>query len=290
MGTASRLPPVDLISNRAYALNSSSPSLLIFIRHLLVGCTLAGSATAQVTLIDVAFPSGTGTNPTFLEIDNGVGSNNTWKQSTGVLETSQTSNSTAGAASDLTIDFPSLGDDALTLTVVVPSRTGTNSANGMFIGFQQRNAGGTGTDLWNNTPPSFGLVIPGNASGGLVFNRVSVGGNDPSTPGRYQAGPGWGTASGPSLADGFTVTLTVDNTGWSVVLTGLETTGGSPITGGSGSWGTNGINDWNEFNNQMRAGFSYQTDAGGGDLNISQHHPRQDPQPRYRHGRNVGRL
>ena len=195
---------------------------------LLVISACAGTTLGQVTLIDVDFPNGTGTNPTFLEIDNGVGGTNSWTQSSGVLTTSTTSNSTGGAASDQTIDFPTLGDDTLVLTVNIAPRTGSNSTNGMFIGFQQRNSGGTGADLWNNLPPSFGLVIPGTGSGGnsgggvpLVANRVSVGGSDPSDSGRYQSPPGYGTTTSASINSGFTVTLSLDNTGWDLVLTGL---------------------------------------------------------------------
>ena len=247
------------------ALQSMFPRFLLLI-PVLWSC--ATGLDAQ-TLIDVEFPDGTGTNPVFLEIDNGLGGGTgTWMQSTGVLFSTTTDNSTTGAASATTVDFGALGSDSLTLSVEVSSRTGTNVANGMFIGFQQRNNGGTGADLWNNNPPSFGLLIPGNGSGGLVFNRVSVGGN--AGGGRYQVAPGYGVASAASIADGFSVELTVDSTGWELVLTGLETAGGVPITGGPGGWGEGGINDWAVFNNEMRVGFSYQTTAAGGYLTVSQ--------------------
>ncbi len=239
----------------------------------LILALFAGSTFAlhAQTIIDVNFPDGTGTNPTFLEIDNGLGGGTgTWTQSTGVLFSTTANNSTTGAASDTNIDFTALGpDDALVLNVEVSARTGTNIANGMFIGFQQRNAGGVGADLWNNNPPSFGLVIPGNASGGLIFNRVSVGGSKPSAPGRYQVAPGYGVATGASMADGFSMTLTVGSAGWDLVLSGLEDAAGTAITGGSGDWGVDGVNEWAEFNDEMRAGFSYQTNASGGDLSIA---------------------
>jgi hypothetical protein len=137
----------------------------------------------------------------------------------------------------------------------------------MFIGFQQRNNGGTGADLWNNNPPSFGLLIPGNGSGGLVLDRVSVGGN--AGGGRYQVAPGYGTASAASIVDGFTVSLTVDSSGWDLALTGLEDAGGNAITGESGTWGVDGINTWAGFNDAMRVGVSYQTTATGGTLNLA---------------------
>lgn len=228
-----------------------------------------GNLTGQTQLIDVNFPPGTGTNATFLTIDNEVGGlMGTWDQASGVVTSTAVNNSTTGAASDLTIDFGSLGSDSLTLSVEVLSRTGVVAANGMFIGFQQRNAGGTGDDLWNNTPPSFGLVVPANASGGLAFNRVSVGGSDPSSPGRYQLLPGYGVATAASISDGFTMELRVDSGGWELALTGLEDGAGNAITGGSGDWGVGGVNDWAEFNSTMRVGFSYQTNAAGGALSF----------------------
>ena len=241
-----------------------------FVRHLLVTGLIifsSGPLLSQ-TLIDVTFPDGTGTNALFEEIDNGLGGGTgTWTQSTGVLFSTTANNSTTGAASQGTIDFTALGGDSLTLTVEVDSRTGTNVANGMFIGFQQRNNGGAGADLWNNNPPSFGLLVPGTASGGLVQNRVSVGGNGGN--GRYQVAPGFGTATADSLGDGFTMTLTVDSAGWNLSLTGLQDGSGTAITGDSGTWGTDGINAWDAFNDEMRVGFSYQTTATGGELRVS---------------------
>ena len=206
----------------------SSPPL----RHLLAaGLSIfaSGLLSAQ-SIIDVTFPDGTGTNALFEEIDNGLGGGTgTWTQATGVLYSTTANNSTTGAASRETIDFTTLGSDSLTLTVEATSRTGTNVANGMFIGFQQRNSGGAGTDLWNNNPPSFGLLIPGTASGGLVQDRVSVGGNGGND--RYQVAPGYGVVTAASLGDGFTMTLTVSSTGWELSLTGLQDGSGTAITG-----------------------------------------------------------
>ena len=108
-------------------------------RLFLVGLAISASATLQAsTLIDVTFPDGTGTNPTFLEIDNGLGGGaGTWTQETGVLFSAMANNSTTGAASETTIDFTTLSpEESLVLSVEVASRTGTNIANGMFIGFQ----------------------------------------------------------------------------------------------------------------------------------------------------------
>ena len=236
----------------------------------LIASTCVGRLFGQTELIDVPFPSGVGTNATFLIIDNGVGGTGSWDQSTGVVTSITANNSTTGAASELAIDFGELGDDTLTLSVEVSSRTGTNSSNGMFIGFQQRNDGGSGNDLWNNTAPSFGLVVPGNAGGVLGVNHVAVGGSDPSSPGRYQFAPGYGIATAASISDGFTMVLKVNSGGWELELTGLADSSGNGIVGGQGTWGIGGISEWEEFNSTMRVGFSYQTNASGGQLNLAE--------------------
>ena len=247
-------------------------------RILVLSLLATGVSLGAGTLIDVSFPDGTGTNAGFSEIDNGLGGGtSTWTQATGVVFSNTANNSAVGAASDTTIDFTALGSDSLILTVDVASRTGTNVANGMFIGFQQRNNGGVGGDLWNNNDPSFGLLIPGTASGGLVLNRVSVGGNGGG--GRYQVAPGWGTATPASISDGFSLTMTLDSAGWDISLTGLEDAGASPITGGAGTWGAGGINDWATFNDEMRVGFSYQTTGAGGELTFQRIHLTQTPEP-----------
>lgn len=230
---------------------------------------LASLATASSqTLIDVAFPDGTGTNATFLEIDNEVGGGaNMWTQDTGVLFSALANNSTAGAASDTTIDFTALGTESLTLSVDVASVSGGLIANGIFIGFQRRVNGGTGADLWNNLPVSFGLVMPGSAGVGNGVRSVAVGGN--AGAGRYQEPVGYGIASLASIQDGFSMVLTVNSAGWEVTLTGLEDDAATPITGGSGTWGVDGLNAWADFPNDMRVGASYQTPAAGGDLTFT---------------------
>lgn len=234
-----------------------------------------GICHGSTTLIDVSFPTGTGTNPTFLEIDNGVGAN-TWTQATGVISTSTANNSAVGAASDTTTDFTALGSDSLVLTANVSSVTGTLIANGMFVGFQRRINGGTGADLWNNLSTSFGMVIPGSATVGNGTRHVGAGGN--AGAGRYQ-GSDYGIATLASIQDGFDVTLTVDSSGWDLAIVGLETAGAAAITGGSGTWGTGGINAFATFNTDMRAGASYQTTAGAGDMTFSRITLTQVPEP-----------
>lgn len=245
---------------------------------LLTSLLAAGLASGSTTLLDVNFPDGTGTNPNFLEIDNGVGAN-TWTQSTGVLATSTSNNSAVGAASDSTITFSGLGSDSLVLNVNVSSVTGTTIANGMFIGFQRRDNDGTGADLWNNLPTAFGLVLPGSASVGLGTRVVAVGGNNLDAPGRYQFGPGYGVATLASIQDGFSMTLTINMAGWDLGITGLEDAGATAITGGSGVWSVGGISDWADFSDDMRVGASYQTNGGAGDMNISSINLTQVPEP-----------
>lgn len=230
-------------------------------------CACATSLHAQ-TLVDVTFPDGIGTNPTFLEIDNGVG-DNLWTQTTGILSSSTSNNSSIGAASDATISFSTLGSDALVLNVNVASVTGTSIANGMFIGFQRRIGGGGGSDLWNNLPTSFGLVLPGSASVGLGTRVVAVGGSNSDSPGRYQFAPGYGVATLASIQDGFSVTITLNSTGWNLDISGLEDPGAVAIIGGSGSWSDGPISDWADFTDDMRVGISYQTNAGAGDLQLA---------------------
>lgn len=216
-------------------------------------------------LIDVNFPDGTGTNPTFLEIDNGVGVN-TWTQATGVLSSSTSNNSSIGAASDTTVDFSTLGGEVLVLNASVSSVTGTLVANGMFVGFQRRINAGTGADLWNNLSTSFGMVIPGSAAVANGTRHVGIGGN--AGTGRYQASD-YGIATLASIQDGFDLTLTVDSDGWDLAITGLEDAAATPITGGSGVWGVDGINAFGGFNDDMRVGASYQTTGGAGDMTFS---------------------
>jgi hypothetical protein len=216
-------------------------------------------------LIDVNFPDGTGTNPNFLEIDNGVG-DNTWTQATGVFSSSTSNNSSIGAASETVIDFSTLGGEKLVLTANVSSVSGTLVANGMFVGFQRRINGGIGSDLWNNLATSFGMVIPGSAAVGNGVRHVGIGGN--AGTGRYQAFD-YGIASAASIQDGFDVTLSVDINGWDLAIAGLEADDATPIVGGSGTWDTGGINAWGAFDADMRVGSSFQTTAGAGDLTFS---------------------
>ena len=208
-----------------------------------------------VTLIDVTFPTGTGTNPTFTEIDNGVGTTNTWTQDTGVLSTSTAANSTVGAASETMVAFTELGSDALVLEFSISAASfNTINANGIFLGFQDSNDS-SADGLWNNHSPSFGIWIGGGPVNAL--RQVSVGGNSGS--GRTIEDT-YAIATLASLQDGFDITLTIDSNGWNVEIDGLLDDAGEAITGGSETWAdsTQGFNFTN-FTADMHAAVSIQT-------------------------------
>jgi len=233
---------------------------------LLTSLLSVGLAHGATTLINATWddPGDTEVNPTFLQIYNGVGgdtTNNAWHQDTGTVDIGKRvkqSGPAVGAASETTIDFPSLAPtESLVLTVDVKSMANTANinANGFFIGFQHRDNNGSGADLWNNLSPSFGMVVAGNKF--LGVRQTAPGGkNGGNAAGQY--GGSWGQATTASLEDGFTVTLTASQSGWQIAVAGLEDADGNPITGGSGNWGENGVLDWASFDANMRAGFSCQ--------------------------------
>ena len=232
-------------------------------KHKALSSLLLSTAVAHgsTTLIDVTFPTGTGTNPTFTEIDNGLGSSS-WTQATGVLSTGGgVTNTSVGAVSAQTADFTVLGADSFVLEVSVASTSfSILNANGMFVGFQDSNAS-DGTGLWNNHSPSFGLWLGGTA-GGVAQREVSFGGN--AGAGRHQE-VGYGVATLPSISDGFDVTLTIDSAGWDLTLDGLLDADGGAITGGSGTWASTDYS-FGDFTADMHVGTSVQTPASDGDV------------------------
>ena len=218
------------------------------------------------TLIEVTF-DGTpnDSNSVFGVITNTQSHNSggSWDQTTGVVNRGSANNSTAGAVSATTIDIPA--STPLTLTVNFDSTSGPLGANGFFVGFQEADGGANaGDELWNNLAPSFGLTIDGgNRLGSYV---VAPGGRNSS--GAFQDAPAFGTTTQSSFNSGFTVTLTVDATGWDIEITGLETSGGASISGGSGTWSDLAF-DFNDFTNGMRVSFATQGNGGGGSLNLA---------------------
>ena len=228
----------------------------------LLVATLCGGVSFGQTLIEVDFPDGIGTNPVFTEIDNGVGVTNTWTQESGVFVTSTNANSTVGAASETAVDFTALGSEQLVLRVDVDSTSfGAPSANGMFIGFQDSNAG-DGSGLWNNHNPSFGFWMGGGPHGAPARD-IGVGGGTLAAP-RNRA-VGYGIATLESISDGFSITLTISSVGWSLVVNGLVDDADVEITGGEGTW-DEGVFDFASFTADMHVGMSIQTplnDVGG---------------------------
>jgi len=237
-------------------------SLFIMKIGSLLLAPLFGVVNAQSPLMDASFDGlNNDINNTFGIITNTPANNSggSWNQTTGFVNRGSANNSTAGAVSVSTIDIRGLASDPIILTVDVESLTGSLGANGLFIGYQEADGGANqGGDLWSNQAPSFGIVIDGtNRLGARV---VAPGGR--SSSGAFQDGPAFGTASLATLNDGFTVTLTVSNVGWSFAITGLETAGGTPITGGSGTWGDVPF-AFEDFTNQMRVAFATQGNSGG---------------------------
>ena len=239
---------------------------------LLVGCALAGSTHAQVTLIDATFDGvANDTNNTFRIISNSPadGSGASWDQATGFVNRGTAGNSTAGAVSATTIDSPALGGSPVILTVEVGAAAGGINANGIFVGFQEADGGANeGGELWNNLGPSFGLVIDGGNRLGAY--AVAPGGNTDTggTSGSgFQDSPAFGTTTSVSINDGFKVTLTVDASGWRIELAGLQTSGGAAITGGAGTWDDVPFG-FSDFTSGMRVAFTSQG-SGGGSLDLT---------------------
>ena len=232
-------------------------------RHLaFVFLLLAGPCVGQTTLIDATFDGvSNDTHPGFQIISNSQanGSGASWNQTTGVVNRGTTSSSAAGAVSTTTIDIPAIGSTrAVVLTVDVQSASGGLTANGLFIGFQQADGGpNAGAELWNNVGPSFGLVIDGGNRLGQY--AVAPGGFGSAA---FQDSPAFGIATAASISDGFTVTLTVSSAGWQFALTGLQTSGGAAIGGGSGTWSDLPF-AFSDFTSGMRVAFTTQGNGGG---------------------------
>ena len=223
---------------------------------------LISIAHAQKTLIDATFDGiENDSNNAFSIITNAPSdsSGGSWNQETGFVNRGSANNSTAGAVSVTPVDIPSFGISPIILSVDVDSLTGTVGANGIFIGFQAGDGGADeGGDLWNNLAPAFGVVIDGGNR--LGARAIAPGGN--RFTGTFQDGPAFGTSTLAALNDGFTVTLILSNTRWQFVITGLETTGGTAITGGSGTWADVPF-DYEDFTNQMYVAFTTQGNSGG---------------------------
>ena len=232
---------------------------------LAAACFLACGSHAQVILIEASFDGvANDTNSTFGIISNTPSntSGGSWSPGIGFVNRGSSANSTCGAVSATTINIPALGTAPIVLSVDVEGAAGALSANGIFIGFQQADGGAdAGTELWNNLAPSFGLVIDGGSRLGQY--TVAPGGNATGTG--FQSAPAFGSTTAASINDGFTVTLSVDQNGWQMTLTGLQTSGGTPITGGSGTWADVPF-AFSDFTTDMRVAFTSQGTGGSLDL------------------------
>lgn len=243
-------------------------TLIHMIRHLLfTWVVIADSCIGQTTLINATFDGvSNDTHPGFQIISNSQAhsSGASWNQTTGVVNRGTSTSSTAGAVSTTTINIPAIGSTrGVILTVNVESASNGLAANGMFIGFQQSDGGpDAGGELWNNVGPSFGLVIDGGNRLGQY--AVAPGGFGSAV---FQDSPAFGIATQASINDGFTVTLTVTSAGWQFALTGLQTSGGAAISGGSGTWADVPF-PFSHFTNGMRVAFTTQGN-GGGSLNLA---------------------
>ena len=237
-------------------------------RPLTLALILLGQTVlAQTTLLENSFDGvANDTNPGFQIISNSPahGSGASWNQVTGAVNRGTASSSTAGAVSISTLEIPPLGEDgSLVITFVVDAAGGPLSANGMFVGLQQADGGADeGSELWNNTGPSFGLVVDGGSRLGQY--SVAPGGFGDAA---FQHGPAYGVTTEASLNDGFSVTITLAASGWEFEITGLETSANSPIAGGSGTWDDIPLS-LEDLTTDMRAAFSTQG-SGGGSLDLA---------------------
>ena len=222
---------------------------------------------AQLVEIDATFDnSANDTNGTFQLLSNAPAdtSGASWDNDLGRVNRGTAANSTAGAVSTHTIDLTSLSNRTLVLEFDVESRNGNHTANGMFFGLQNAPGGSNlGNNLWNNQGPALGLII---AAGKQAANlSVNLGGNINPTPGvdaGYADPPSLGTATLASINNGFHFALSITTNDWALTIDGIETSGGTPIIGGSGTW-MNSTFSFSDFTAAMRVGFTFQGNNGG---------------------------
>ena len=186
--------------------------------------------------------NGTAEEFSFLGNSFAIAAGGNWSATDGLLSMTQDADSagTMGIVSDATFDGTTLTE--LQLTWVVEGITDPNAGptnNGFFLGLSGQNG-----DLWNNseTAPavidqwSLGFRVGGGANT-ATLRALHLSYDSPSV--NRGVFPSMGTASLASLQDGFTVTLTLNASGWTVAVSGLEDSAGTPLTGGSGSWNGN---------------------------------------------------
>jgi len=240
-------------------------------------------ASSPTTLIEATFDGvDNDTNNTFSLVTNtpGINGGASWNAVTGVVDRGTNNFATSGMTSDTTVDFTTLGGNLLALTFISEGGSGNISSNGMFLGFLQATGSTDGAELWNNLAPSFGLVINGSQGGLLGDLGVGPGGRAPAGSSSFQDGPSYGTTTNASINDGFTVVLTLSSSGYDIAITGLETAGGTPITGGSGTWDDSSFS-FTDFSSTMHVGVSTQqgNPGVGGTIDLASVNLVVEPEP-----------
>ena len=229
------------------------------IKYIFVAVAAMACASVQAgVIIDVNFSAGTGTNPAFTEIDNGLGGGGTWDQSSGLVTRGAAETSTVGASSTTVFDPSSMpSTESLVMHTVVGGTTGVLNYNGLFIGFQRRTNSddpADGSQLYNKMDGSFGLKI----NSDNVLGAYSRSAGNVVTAGLFGS-----AATQASIDDGFEVTMTINEAGWGFAITGLEDSSGRLITGRAGLWADRPM-AFSEFTAATHAGFATQ----GGDGNF----------------------
>jgi len=159
-------------------------------------------------------------------VSNGLESSDTTNPSTGLISHAG-NNATMGFSSSTSFDAQAF--TSLTVTWQIDSVTnGISNANGWFFGLQSaQGIEDDGSTLWNNVPDSMGVNLFGNSGAGPDAVASDVGaktGIDVSSVDN--------AVTDPAIADGFTVSLTMNNDNtYSVFSTGLTNNFDQNLTG-----------------------------------------------------------
>ncbi len=195
---------------------------------LSASCLLASSLSAQLIFDpfdngDLATGGPNAVNGGVSIVDNGAGGTSSASES-GTLAT-VTSGDAANSAGPYSISsFDATAITGFTATFVVESVSGTIGTNGFFLGVTD-----DGTNFYRSNSMNFGLAFFGNptrTSSGSGFQLVH---KDSGTTGAANEFGG-ADVERASFDDGFTAKFSVDGTGWSYELTGLNDTDGTHTT------------------------------------------------------------
>ena len=183
---------------------------------------VAASTTQAAVLFSDNFDAADGD---FDNLNNGANGGITSNEATGVVTTGG-QDAAGGFLANTAVDTTVDGATAFTVTWVIDSASnwGNVGTNGSFFGVQSVVSGGTygtnGPNLWGNAnTDSFGFVLNMENAPGTNFGIVGTLANVKTEIFLESAA----NVDATSVQDGFTVALTLDNTGgWSLVTTGLE--------------------------------------------------------------------